>query len=317
LDVLENIETKRVFMKMDLRWGYNNMRIKEGDEWKATFTILEGSFKPTVMFFRLTNSPATFQAMMNKLLRDLINTEKVAAFIDDVIVGTEIKEGHDELVVEVIRRLEENDLYVKLEKCKWKVREVEFLGVVIGPEGIKMEEEKVKGVLEWPTPKCVKDVQKFLGLVNYYCQFIEGFASIARLLHDMVKKDKKWEWTERQEKVFKELKDRFTKELVLAAPDLDKKLKVEVDTSDYATGGVLSMEVENRRWKPVAFLSKSLNETKRNYEIHDKEMLAIIRGLEAWRHLLEGVQFRFEIWTDHKNLEYFMKAQKLNRRQAC
>ena len=269
------------------------------------------------MFFRLTNSPATFQAMMNKLLRDLINTEKVVAFIDDVIVGTEIEEGHDELVVEVIRRLEENDLYVKLEKCKWKVREVGFLGVVIGPEGIKMEEEKVKGVLEWPTPKCVKDVQKFLGLVNYYCRFIEGFASIARLLHDMVKKDKKWEWTERQEKVFKELKDRFTKELVLAAPDLDKKLKVEVDTSDYATGGVLSMEVENRRWKPVAFLSKSLNKTKRNYEIHDKEMLAIIRGLEAWRHLLEGVQFRFEIWTDHKNLEYFMKAQKLNRRQAC
>ena len=116
--------------------------------------------------------------------------------------------------------------------------------------------------------------------------------------------------------MFKELKDQFTKELVLAAPDLDKKLKVEVDTSDYATEGVLSMEVENRRWKPVAFLSKSLNKTKRNYEIHDKEMLAIIRGLEAWRHLLKRVQFRFEIWTDHKNLEYFMKAQKLNRRQA-
>jgi len=96
--------------------------------------------------------------MMNELLRDLINTEKVAAFIDDVIVGTEIEEGHDELVVEVVKRLEENDLYVKLEKCKWKVREVGFLEVVIGPEGIKMEEEKVKGVLEWPTPKCVKNV---------------------------------------------------------------------------------------------------------------------------------------------------------------
>ena len=103
---------------------------------------------------------------------------------------------------------------------------------------------------------------------------------------------------------------------MLAAPDLDKKLRVEVDASDYATEGVLSIEVENERWKPVAFLSKSLNETERNYKIHDKEMLAIIRGLEAWRHLLEGVQFKFEIWTDHKNLEYFMKAQKLNRRQA-
>ena len=170
-DVLENIGTKKLFTKMDLRWCYNNMRIKEGDEWKAAFTMPEGSFEPTVMFFGLTNSLATFQAMMNKLLRDLINTGKVAVFIDDVIVGTETEEGHNELVEEVIRRLEENNLYVKPEKCKWKVREVEFLGVVIGPEGIKMEKEKVKGVLEWPTPKCIKDIQKFLGLVNYYCLF--------------------------------------------------------------------------------------------------------------------------------------------------
>ena len=168
LDVLENIGMKKMFTKMDLRWDYNNVRIKEGDKWKAAFTTLEGSFEPMVMFFRLTNSPATFQAMMNKLLRDLINTGKVAAFIDDVIIGIETEEGHEELVAEVIKRLEENDLYVKLEKCKWKVREVGFLGVVIGPERIKMEEEKVKGVLEWPTPKCVKDVQKFLGLANYY-----------------------------------------------------------------------------------------------------------------------------------------------------
>ena len=129
----------------------------------------EGLFEPTVIFFGLTNSPATFQAMMNELLRDLINTGKVATFIDDVIIGTEMEEGHDELVAEVIRRLEANDLYVKPEKCKWKVREVGFLGVVIGPEEIKMEKEKVRGVLEWPISKYVKDVQKFLGLANYYC----------------------------------------------------------------------------------------------------------------------------------------------------
>ena len=238
-DVLENIGIKKLFTKMDLRWGYNNMRIKKGDEWKAAFTTLEGSFEPTVMFFRLTNSPATFQAMMNELLRDLINTGKVAVFIDDVIVGTETEEGHNELVTEIIKRLEENDLYVKLEKCKWKVREVGFLRVVIGPEGIKIEKEKVKGVLEWLTPKCVKDMQKFLGLANYYRQFIEGFASVARPLHDMVKKDKKWNWTERQEKVFKELKKQFTKEPVLAAPDIDKKMRMEVDASDYVMGGVL------------------------------------------------------------------------------
>ena len=130
---------------------------------------LEGSFKLTVMFFGLTNLPATFQAMMNELLRDLINMGKVAAFINDIIVGTEMKKGHDKLVAEVIKRLEENDLYVKPEKFKWKVREIGFLEVVIGEDGIKMEKENVKGVLDWPTPKCVKNMQKFLGLVNYYC----------------------------------------------------------------------------------------------------------------------------------------------------
>ena len=124
------------------------MRINEGDEWKAVFMMPKRLFEPTVMFFRLMNSPATFQAMINELLRDLINIGKIVAFIDDVIVGTETEEGHDKLVAEVIRRLEENDLYVKPEKCKWKVREIGFLGVVIGLDRIKMEEEKVKGVLD-------------------------------------------------------------------------------------------------------------------------------------------------------------------------
>ena len=167
-DVVENICMKKVFTKIDLRWGYNNVQIKEEDEWKMAFTIPEGSFEPMVMFFGLTNSPATFQAMINRLLKNLINTGKVVAFIDDVIVGTEDEEGHDELVVEIIKRLEENDLYMKPEKCKWKVREIEFLEVVIRPERIKMEKEKMKGVLNWPQPMCVKDIQKFLGLANYY-----------------------------------------------------------------------------------------------------------------------------------------------------
>ena len=147
LDVIENIRTKKIFTKIDLRWGYNNMRIKEGDEWKAAFTIPKGPFEPTVMFFGLKNLLAMFQAMMNKLLRDFINTEKVGNFIDNIMVGTETKKGHDELVAKILKRLEENNLYVKPEKYKWKVREVDFLGVVIRPEEIKIEEEKVKAVL--------------------------------------------------------------------------------------------------------------------------------------------------------------------------
>ena len=157
------------------------------------FTTLEGLFELTVMFFGLTNSPVMFQTMMNEILQDLINTGKVASFIDNVIVGTEKKEEHDEIVEEIVRRLVENDLYVKLEKYKWKVREIGFLGVVIRLEGIKMEEEKVKRMLDWLILKGIKDIQKFLGLVNYYHQFIKDFTAIARPLHDMIKKNQKWE----------------------------------------------------------------------------------------------------------------------------
>jgi len=191
-DLIDSIGKKKVFTKMDLQWGYNNVRIKEGDEWKAAFSMPEGSFEPTVMFFGLTNSPATFQAMMNDLLRDLVVEEKVAVFIDDVMIATETKEGHDKIVKEVLRRLEENNLFVKPEKCVWKVREVGFLGVIIGEDGVRMEKEKVQGVIEWPVLKSVKDIQKFLGLVNYYRWFVKDFAKIAKPLHKMTRKENKW-----------------------------------------------------------------------------------------------------------------------------
>jgi len=146
------------------------------------------------MFFRMTNSLATFQAMMNEILRDLINEGKVAAFMDNVLVGTETEEGRDEIVEEILRRLEENNLYVKSEKCMWKARKIEFLGIVIGPNGIEMEEGKVEGVLGWLTPKTVKDVRKFLGLTNYYGRFIKNFAQVARPMNVLTRKDEKWQW---------------------------------------------------------------------------------------------------------------------------
>jgi len=135
-----------------------------------------GSFEPTVMFFGMTNSPTMFQAMMNEILRDLINEGKVVAFVDNVLVGMETEEGHNEIVEEILRKLEENDLYIKLEKCVWKARKIGFLGVIIGSNGIEMEVEKVDGVLSWPQLKNVKDIRKFLGLVNYYRRFIKDFA---------------------------------------------------------------------------------------------------------------------------------------------
>ena len=132
----------------------------------------------------------------------------------------------------------------------------------------------------------------------------------------LMRKDMKWRWGGEEQAVFDELKKSFTTRPVLAAPDLDKEFRVEVDASNYATRGVLSMKCSNNLWGLVAFISKSLSDTERNYEIHDKEMLAIVRCLEEWRHFLEGTVVKFEIWIDHKNLKYFIKAQKLNRRQA-
>ena len=167
------------------------MRIKERDKWKGAFTTHVESFEPIVMFFGMTNSPATFQAMMNEILRDLINEGKVAAFVDDVLVETETEKGHDKIVEEVLRRLKENDLYVKPEKYMWKVRRVGFLGVVIGPNGIEMEKEKIDGVLSWLMPKNVKDIRKFLGLANYYRRFIKDFAKVARPINVLTRKNVK------------------------------------------------------------------------------------------------------------------------------
>ena len=145
---------------------------------------------------------------------------------------------------------------------------------------------------------------------------MKDFAKIAKPLYQLVRKDKKWKWGKEQEEAFTKLKEIFIMEPVLAAPDLDKEIRVEVDALDYVTGGVLLVKGKDGKWRLVAFISKSLNDMERNYEIHDKEMLAVIRCLKAWKHFLEEARTKFEIWTDHKNLEYFITNQKLNRQQA-
>jgi len=184
---------------------------------------------------------------------------------------------------------------VKPEKCVWKVREVGFLEVIIGEDRVRMEKEKVQGVIEWPVPRSTKDVQNFLGLANYYRRFVKDFTRIAKPLHEMMKKEMKWNWGERQQRAFEKLKKRFTTEPVLVILDLDKEMRVEVDASDFVMRGVLSMKCKDKKWRLVAYISKSLNEAERNYKIHNKEMLAIIRCLEAWRHFLEGAKDQFEI----------------------
>ena len=281
INLIDTMGSKKVFTNIDLWWGFNNVRIKERDKQKKVFTIHMGSFEPAVIFFGMTNLLATFQAMMNKILKDMINKEKVVAFVDNVLVGTETEEGHDKIIEEVLRRLEENNLYVKPEKYTWKVRKIEFLRVVIEHNSIEIKREKVNGVLSWPEPKNIKDVRKFLGLTNYYRRFIKGFAQAARPMNILMKKDVKQQWGKEQQKAFDELKKIFMTRSVLVVSDLDKEFRVEADALNYATKGVLLMKCLDELQRPVTFISKSLSDTKRNYKIYDKEILVIVKCLEA------------------------------------
>ena len=277
------------------------------------FTCHRGAYEPLVMFFSLCNSPATFQTMMNDIFHDM---PAVIVYIDDILIFTKDKKGHDEIVLEVLCRLKENDLFVKPEKCFFKVREVEMLGLIIGLDGIKMDPKKVEAITAWPVPTKVKEVQSFLGLANFYRRFVDNFSKVAKPLHELTHKDTEWKWTDKCQDAFEKLKNIFISQPVLSTVDTTKPLRIESDASEYVTGAVLSILQDDGKWHPCAYLSKGFNDMERNYDVHNKEMMGIMRALEAWRHYLEGCKHRIKIWTDHRNLEYFMSAKKLNRRQA-
>ena len=311
VQLVDKLQGAKLFTKMDLRWGYNNVCIKENDKWKAAFTCFHRSFEPLVMYFGLCKSPATFQAMMNEIFADMNNV--VVVYIDDLMIftKTENQAEHDKIILEVLRRLEKNDLFIKPEKCTFCATEVDFLGMIVGHDGIKMDQEKVKAILEWPEPKTVKGVRSFLGLANFYRRFIKDYAKVARPLHDLTKKEKPFRWEEPQQVVFDTLELHFTTAPILAFPDIDCVFCLKSDASDYATGAVLSIEKEGI-WHPVIFSSHSMTPQEQNYLIADKEMLSVIQALEQWCHYLEGARHQFEIWNDHANLQWFMQRQDLN-----
>ena len=254
---------------------------------------------------------------MNHIFADLIDEGHVIIYMDDILVFTGDNEReHDRLVLRVLERLKQHDLFVKPEKCSWKQRQIEYLGLIISHNEVRMDPVKVKGLAEWSTPTTVKQVQSFLGFGNFYRQFIKDFSTIARPLYDLTKKGIQWNWTEACQKAFEDLKKAFTSLPVLIMPDTTKSFRIEADASNFATGAVLSQLGDDGHRHPCAFLSQSFTEAERNYEIYDKELLAIIRALEEWRHYLEGAPHPVEVWTDHKNLGYFREAHKLNRRQA-
>ena len=247
---------------------------------------------------------------MNKIFADMEDIDVV--YIDNLLIFTKSdnQAEHDEIVLEVLRRLEEYDLFVKPKKCSFRVKEVEFLGMTISAEGIKMNADKVQAILEWPTPKTVCGVRSFLGLANFYRRFIKDYAQVAHPLNDLTKKDQPFEWKYSQQTVFDMLKQKFTPAPILAFPDIDKQFCLETDASDFATGAVLSI-LKDDKWHPVAYSSHSMSPEEHNYPIADKEMLSVIRSLEEWRHYLEGADVQFEVWNDHTNLQWFMKQQDL------
>ncbi|QRW22888.1 Retrotransposable element Tf2 protein [Rhizoctonia solani] len=314
-DLMAKLQNAKLFTKLDLCWGYNNVRIKEGDEWKTAFRTKYGLFEYLVMPFGLTNAPAAFQHFMNNLFRDLIDVT-VVIYLDNILIFSENPEEHPSHVREVLSRLMKNQLFCKLSKCHFHVTTVDYLGIVITPAGFSMDQKKIEAVMSWPQPRTVKQVQAFLGFVNYLRWFIPNFSSVARPLHNLTKKETPWSWGNPEEAAFQELKLCVTQSPVLVHSNPDLPYYLETDASGVAMGAILSQRGEDNRLHPIAYMSKSFSGAKANYDTHNKELLAIIKALEEWRIFLEATDRPIQVFTDHRNLEYWRHAQTFNQRHA-
>jgi len=315
-ELQDRVQGAQWFTKMDLKNGFNLIRIREGDEWKTTFRTRYGLYEFQVMLFGLTNASSIFQDIMNHVFLDLIDLG-LLAYMDDILIYAKTLEEHNRMVHEVLTRLQANGLAVSPEKCMWQVQKVGFLGYIIGRNSIAMSQDKVEAVLSWKTPSSLTKVQSFLGFANFYRCFIRDYSQVARPLTELTKGDKKkWEWNEKAGEAFQELKQRFTTAPILNHFDMQKPVILETDALDFAIGAVLSQRDEEGRLHPVAFHSRKFQPAEINYEIHDKEVLAIVNAFKHWRHYCEGATHQVQVFSDHQNLEYFPTTKVLNRRQA-
>ena len=288
MDLTSSFTGAHIFTKLDIQWGYNNVQIKEGDEYKAAFKTKYGLWEPTVMFFGLCNSPSTFQAMMDWIFRPIIDKwellgTKVGKYMDDIVVATSTNlQNHIACVMEILELAMRYDLFFKPEKCVFHAPRIDYLGIIIEKGMTCMDPMKVEGIRNWPRPAKVKDIHSFLGFCNFYRPFIKGFAHITRPLNELTKKDMEWNWTSRQEEAFNKLKECITSELVLAHPELNKQFEVEVDASGFALGAVLLQKKADGKKHPIAYYSSTLNAAKHNYDIYELEYLAIHRAMMHW-----------------------------------
>ena len=231
------------------------------------------------MYFGMCNSLATFQLMMDTLFRELIMSGKIIIYMDDILIFTQTMDEHKSIVKQVLQILADNKLSLHLKKCKFYQTKIEYLGVILSQDSIETNPTKTKGVAQWLEPWDKREVWQFLGFCNFYRRFIPGFTQVAKPLTELTEK-KVWKWQEEEKSTFNKLKNKITNPPTLAIPYSKQRMRLETDASGYTIEGVLSQQQEDSSWKPIAYLSKAMNETEKNYEIYDRELLAIMEGLK-------------------------------------
>jgi hypothetical protein len=316
-EMVDRLQGMQWFTAVDIRDAYYRIRMAPGEEEKTAFTTSRyGLWEYLVMPFGLANAPATFQALINDALEDLLG-ECCVAYLDDVLIFSKTLEEHVEHVRNVFRRLRKYKLPIKLSKCEFHKQSVHFLGMIVSREGLKMDPAKVEGILQWPVPKSVKEVQAFIGLANFYRRFIRGFSGVGSAMTDLTKGDKKtFKWTKEAQAAFERLKREFTTAPILVLFDPELQTILETDASDGAIAAVLTQVCRDGLIRPVAYFSRKLTKTEYNYTVHDKELYAIVAAFKQWKVYLMGAKYPVKVYSDHKNLLYWNTTKVLSQRQA-
>ena len=310
-EILDQLSTAKYFSVIDLRSGYHQMRIAEEDVPMTAFSSKFGHFEFTVVPFGLTNAPASFMSMMDKVLADYTG-KFVMAYLDDILVYSESWDAHIEHLQKVLNKLRLHKLYAKLTKCEFGLKEVEYLGFIIRSGTLDMKKSKIEAINAWKSPESKKELQSFLGLVNYYRRFIRNFAKIAKPLTDLTKKVP-FIWTECTHDAFLALKNAVITAPVIHQFSPDKPIFITTDASKDAIGAVMEQEFEDGK-HPVCFASRVLNSAEQNYAAHDLELLGIVDTIRAWRYYLHGR--KFTVFTDHHPLRYLETQEHLSPRQV-
>ena len=261
-DLVDKLKDARYFTKFDVRWGYNNVHIKNGHQWKVAFITHKGLFEPMVMFFGLNNSPATFQRFMNDSFRDMIAEGWLIIYMDDLLIFTPDKATHIQRTHQVLQWMTELDLHLKLEKCQFASTEVEYLGMIVKLGQLAMDPVKLDGIASWPTPTKVREVRSFLDFANFYCCFIPDYSTIACPLLNLTKKDHCWDWTPEVQTSFDNLKQLFLSKPILQLSNFSKLFAIATNASRDASGAILLQTDSNGDWHPCSYLSQTFSPTE-------------------------------------------------------